>query len=361
MAIDLNLDSLGYDQFFTTPPDTLPDHHEVGRVTQEWAGIYKVRTASDSFFAELPGKSHYRANSRSDLPAVGDWVLVERGAQERGMIRKTYERKTFLARKLAGKRISVQPIAANIDYVFIIQSADENFNLRRIERYLVAVHNSGAKPIILLSKSDLADPTFIQEKTAELRTVASDTPVLAYSTKTGEGLDMISQWITYAVTTCFVGSSGVGKSTLLNTLAGEKLEATKEVREADAKGRHTTTTRHLVQLDNGGIIIDTPGMREFGLWESQGGMEETFTDIAELGKDCRFSDCKHISEPNCAVKVAVGLNKLDQSRYESYLKLCEHVATMAAQKEVRAALVKKAEFKKMNQNLRSKLRQSGKK
>ena len=295
---------------------------QIALVTAENRGSYMVRTASSEIPAEVTGKMMFASSGREDYPAVGDWAVIQEFDDASGaVIHHILPRTSCLMRKAAGNRSDVQLIAANVDIIFIMQSLDNNFNVRRLERYIVAVRESDAAPVILLSKEDLMSGPEKNECVEEIKRIAPGIPVHTLSAQNHTGLDAARALIGNGKICCFVGSSGVGKSTLINTLAGEEILATKEVREKDSRGRHATSRRQMIFLRNGGIVIDTPGMREFGIVESESGLEEAFRDIYELARSCRFPGCTHRHEPDCGVRNAVDAGTLDEKRYASYLKL----------------------------------------
>jgi len=274
--------SLGYtDTVAAHARPFLEQGFSIARVIEENRGSYRIKTATHEMPAEISGKLRFTAESREDLPAVGDWVAVSTfDDNTRAVIHAVLPRKTLIARKAAGERTEKQIIAANVDIIFIVQGLDHNFNPRRLERYLVVAHESGATPVVLLSKADLLSPQELQVRKQEAAAVSAGAQVIAYSAATGDGLDEIKRLITEGVTVCLIGSSGVGKSTLINTLAGEELLETGSVREDDSRGRHTTVRRQMVFLPGGGILIDTPGMRELGLWHAESSLDVTFPEIA---------------------------------------------------------------------------------
>ncbi len=237
------------------------------------------------------------------------------------IIHDLFPRKTFLRRKSAGKKVDYQMIASNIDVAFIIQSCDFNFNLRRMERYLVMVNEGHVEPIILLSKSDLVSTEDLEKRISEIRQAHIGARVIAFSNKTAIGLETVQQALEKGKTYCLLGSSGVGKTTLLNHLLGREVFETNPVREKDSRGRHTTARRQLTVLDNGALLIDTPGMRELGMIAVGASIDDSFSDIHELSKDCRFNDCTHTMEVGCAILTAVQSGELSEERYQSYMKL----------------------------------------
>lgn len=272
--------------------------------------------------------------------AVGDWVALENSAENQVIqIKFVLPRKTKFSRLAAGIEVKEQIVAANVDTVFLIQSLNRDFNIRRLERYLVAAWESGALPVVVLSKADQCDNA--ADKIAAVYGMAPGVEIHAISCITGEGIENIKKYFTAGKTVALLGSSGVGKSTLVNTLAGKELLKTQQIRESDGRGRHTTTHREILLLPGGGLILDTPGMRELSLWESDTGMEVMFGDVEELVKKCRFNDCKHRSEPGCAVKEALNAGKLDIKRWESWLKLQKEQAYLEGRKEVKHMLQQK--------------------
>ncbi len=297
------------------------------RVVAVNKGNYLIRNEEVEILAEIAGKISFKAESNLDYPVVGDWVGVKYVAGESfAVIHEILPRKSFLTRKTSGKTIEYQAIAANLDYAYILQSNDANFNLRRLERYLSMVNESDIDPVILLSKSDLVSDEELEQNIAAVVGMNYGYPVLAFSNTSGVGLDGIRSLIEKGKTYCLIGSSGVGKTTLLNSLIGEDVFATFEVREKDSRGRHVTTRRQLTVLEEGGLIIDTPGMRELGNIGIEVGIGETFSDIIEMSRACKFSDCTHVIEPGCSVLEAVANGELDEGRYANYVKLCKESA-----------------------------------
>jgi ribosome biogenesis GTPase len=272
--------------------------------------------------AELTGSFRFSAGSSLDFPSVGDWTFVQYcNADTFGIIRGLFPRRSILRRKASGMDVDYQMIASNIDAAFIVQSCDSDFNLRRLERYLVMVNVGRIEPMLLLTKSDLISPEELEQRISEVKRSNVDLRVIALSNKTGFGLDEVRQVLKKGKTYCLLGSSGVGKTTLLNRLVGRELFETNTVRVTDGKGRHTTARRQLTVLDQGAMIIDTPGMRELGNIGVSDAIEESFSDITELSNGCRFTNCTHTNEPGCSLLAAVENGELSQGRYQSYLKL----------------------------------------
>ncbi len=319
----ISLCDLGWDEFFEGEFGK-NGMHENGarpaRVVEELKDAFRVYAEAGEFLAEVAGRLRHAAQGREQLPAVGDWVVIApREHEGRARIQEVLPRRSKVSRKVAGRVASEQVIAANLDTIFMVSSLNRELNPRRIERYLAMVRESGASPVVLLTKADLCvDAAHLA---AEVESVAIGVPVHVLSAVTGEGLDALGKYLCTGRTVALVGSSGVGKSTLINRLLGREALLTKPVREADDRGRHATTTRRLVMLPNGGMLIDTPGMRELQLWEAESGLERAFEDIATFGAECRFRNCGHRAEPGCAVRQAIESGELDAERLESFRKL----------------------------------------
>jgi ribosome biogenesis GTPase / thiamine phosphate phosphatase len=315
--VKINMENLGLSQRFINE-STLYEGLYIGRVMSQYKNLYKVATVSGQFSAEISGKLRFDIRTLSDYPAVGDFVMLDRNEDFQGnvIIHKVLTRKSAFIRKASGSSNKEQIIAANIDTVFICMSLNNDFNLRRVERYLGIVWDSGSLPVIVLTKADLCDD--LDQKLAELDPVAAGVDVLVTSTLREDGYDSIKKYLGYGKTIAFLGSSGVGKSTLINKLTGEETLATNEIRNDD-KGRHTTTRREMFILPESGVLIDTPGMRELGIESAD--LSKTFSDIEVLSSSCKFSDCTHNSEPGCAVRSAIAEGHLTEDRFESYLKL----------------------------------------
>jgi ribosome biogenesis GTPase / thiamine phosphate phosphatase len=294
----------------------------VARITRADRDRYLVRNEEGEVPAEATGKLLFTAGSGQDLPCVGDWVLVQYyNDGTLAIIHELFPRRTFLRRKTAGTKADYQMIASNIDTAFIMQSFDLNFNIRRMERYLVMAHEGGVEPVILLSKSDLAETGDLDAMMSEIAEAHIGTRAIAFSSTTAAGLTTVTEALERGKTYCLLGSSGVGKTTLLNHLMGRDAFETAPVREKDGRGRHTTSRRQLTVLDNGALIVDTPGMRELGMMAVGTGIDDSFSDIYELSTRCRFNDCTHTKESGCAILTAVQRNELAEERYLSYMKL----------------------------------------
>jgi len=317
------LENLGFDDWFQKQTDDKQlANHEVARVVSVHKESYVVTKGQGEVFAELTGNLLYAANSTLDLPTTGDWVYADFFDQEsHGIIHGVLPRKRILKRKTAGKMVEFQLIGANIDVAFIIQSVDYNFNLRRLERYLVMVNESAIKPVILLSKSDLVSPEQLEETIKTILAAAPQAQIQAFSNLTGDNISTLKNSLLSGQTYCLIGSSGVGKTTLLNSLVGTQQFETQSVSKKENKGRHTTTSRELIQLENGALLMDTPGMRELGNLAIDSGLEETFSEISELAGLCKFHNCSHTNEKGCAILAATEAGTLDEGRYSNYTKM----------------------------------------
>jgi len=310
-----------------------------GRVVVEHRGAYRIETEHGERVAVLAGRLRHEAARRSDLPAVGDFVAVRLNDAGPTVIETVLPRRTAFARRAAGERAEDQVIAANIDTIFVMVGLDHDFNIRRIERYLAAVWESGASPVVLLNKADLCED--VGQKLDDLRAVAIGVDVHVVSALTAAGIDALAGHWRDGVTVGVVGSSGVGKSTLLNCLLGRDAQTTAAVRAGDSRGRHTTTHRELFVLPGGGLVIDTPGMREFTLSDADEGLDTVFADIDRLAAHCRFADCAHHSEPGCAVRDAVERGEIGADRLASFEKLLNELRYEATRGDRAAAAERK--------------------
>jgi ribosome biogenesis GTPase len=333
----------------------------IARVIAEHKGRYTIALNDAELSAEITGKMMFEAVTRKDYPAVGDWVAVQAfDADSPSIIHHILPRTTVLSRKTSGKEMEEQIIAVNMDIVFIVQGLDKNFNLRRLERFLVIASQSGATPVILLSKSDLVPEEELTQILADVRDIAKKAAVLSYSAKTQAHLDEVRRLIKDDSTVCFLGPSGAGKSTLINRLIGREKLFTQEVREEDSRGKHTTTHRELIRLAGGGSVIDTPGLREIGLWEVDNSIDSTFTDIIDLGLTCKFTDCTHTHEPGCAVRAAIEAGSLEEGRYASFVKLQKEADFIASKTDITKQQERKAREKKMGKAIKEILKQKRK-
>ena len=345
------LKELGWNSFFQEHfqlikvPGSVP-----GRVISESKGSYQVNSQYGELTAKIAGKMRYQAGVEQLYPAVGDWVVIKPLInEEKATIHAVLPRKSKFSRKVAGERTEEQVVSANVDTVFIVSGLDggRNFNLRRIERYLTLAWSSGATPVIVLNKVDLC-PDF-DVRIRDVEAIAPGISIHPVSAKERIGLDGLRNYLARGNTVAFLGSSGVGKSALINALLGVDKQKIGEVRDDDRMGRHTTTRRELILLPSGGMVIDTPGMREIQMWACEEDLQGTFSDIEMLAKKCRFSDCSHNAESGCAVKVAIDRGDLDPARLESYRKLQNELSYLASREEHSTRLHEKMKWKKISQ------------
>jgi ribosome biogenesis GTPase len=318
----MKLSDIGFDQWFQEHVSDLRQEGQgVARISAVDRGSYLIRNELGEIPAELAGKFYFQVESSVDLPCVGDWVTVQyHNDDAAAIIHGVFPRKTFLRRKSAGEKVDFQMIAANIDSAFIVQSCHFDFNVRRMDRYLVMAADGGVEPIVVLTKTDLITHDELEQKLAAIRSSAVTARVLALSNITGIGFDEFQQALVSGRTYCLIGSSGVGKTTLINRLIGQDAFETKAV-SGTGEGIHTTARRQLILLNQGSMLIDTPGMRELGLLGVSDGVNQDFEDIVALSTNCRYANCGHTQEPDCAVLAAVSNGELSKDRYSSYMKL----------------------------------------
>ena len=294
---------------------------ERARVSAVDRGSFMILHDRSEIPADLSGRFSFQADSPLDLPCVGDWVHAQLYDNDSAaIIHGLLPRKSFLRRRRAGQNVEYQMIAANIDIAFIVQSCHFDFNIRRLDRYLVMAADGGVEPVILLTKTDLIPPQELEEKLDAIHSDGITAPIIPLSNLTGAGFEEFKALLRSGQTCCLLGSSGVGKTTLINRLLGGEIFSTKAV-SSSGEGTHSTSRRQLIILDQGAMLIDTPGMRELGLLAAGEGMEQGFDDIYQIGADCRYADCSHVQEPGCAVKAAIASGELSEERYSSYLKL----------------------------------------
>ncbi|WP_257391858.1 ribosome small subunit-dependent GTPase A [Mesobacillus jeotgali] len=333
--------------------------YKPGRVAVEHKHSYRVWLEDGEHLCTLSGKLTYEANGRDELPAVGDWVAVKVSPGEmRGTIQGILPRKSKFSRKAAGQVTEEQIVAANIDTVFIVNSLNDDLNLRRIERYLLLAWESGSNPVIILSKADLDSD--IEAKIKLVSTVAIGVPVIPVSILEGTGMNELQLYLAPGRTVALIGSSGVGKSSLVNYFTGYEKQLVKEIRESDDKGKHTTTHREMVLLPDGAVLIDTPGMRELQLWTSEEGISESFADIDQYAAACKFRDCSHDNEPGCAVWTAINTGSLDEGRLSNYKKLQKELAYMDRKVDKKAQAEEKRHWKNINKEIRQKAKHNRK-
>lgn len=343
----MDLQQFGWNDYFETEfkPYTTAGY-QAGRIFLEHKHLYRLYTVFGEIQGEISGKMRFNNAGSGDFPAVGDWVALSiRPEEKRGTIQAILPRKSLFSRKAAGCETTRQVMAANFDSVFLMTSLNREFNLRRLERYLVLAWESGANPVVVLSKADLCDD--VAEKVTLVSHAAPGVPIHVISATQGVGLETLSSYLGTGKTIAILGSSGVGKSTLSNALSGQEILEVQAVREDDDRGRHTTTHRQLVLLPQGGMVIDTPGIRELSLWNGDEGLDNVFSEIETLARQCRFSDCNHQKEPDCAVKAAINEGRLDPKRYESYLRLQKEMVFMESKQNQRIRMEQKRKMKEI--------------
>lgn len=347
-----SLSHLGWDPFFERSfallslPDLRP-----GRISADHGETYTALCEHGAVEARLTGRLRHAVLSRADWPAVGDWVAVtlyNQGSQ--ALIHDVLPRKSKFSRQAAGNRSAEQLVATNVDTLFLVMALDRDFNLRRLERYLVLAWESGASPVVVLTKADLC-PDW-PARVSEVAAIATGAPVHGVSVRTGEGLEALAEHLAYGRTVALLGSSGVGKSSLINYWLGEEVQAVREVRADDARGRHTTSHRELFVLPSGALVIDTPGMRELQLWEAEDGVEATFEDVRSWTEACRFRDCRHQSEPGCAIRRALEAGDLSAERWQSYQKVRREAAYQARKEDLHEQLKEKERWKSISKQIK---------
>jgi ribosome biogenesis GTPase len=318
-----NIEKLGFDNWFKDKVDLSKSADlKIARVISVNKNSFVVSNGVKDIYAELTGKFLFNSEDSLDLPAVGDWVYAQLfDDDELAIIHDILSRKTLLKRKASGKKVEYQLIAANIDIAIIMQSLNANFNLRRLERYLVMINEGKITPALFLSKSDLISKEEIESKINDIRKILPDVTIIAFSNNSPDDIEIIKTFFTPFKTYCLLGSSGVGKTTLFNNLINKELYKTQPIREKDGRGKHTTTRRELIVLENGAIIIDNPGMRELGVISNESGLGDTFNEIDELANQCKYNDCTHTVEIGCAVLDALHRGEISEERYKNYIKI----------------------------------------
>lgn len=344
----MQLSDLGWDDFFDKNFEPFRDQGFYPmRITRENREKYIAYNELGEFTCEISGKFRFETDSKGKFPTVGDWVAASiRPDEKKATIHALLPRKSVFSRKVAGQITDEQVVAANIDTVFIVIGLDLNYNLRRIERYFSVAWESLAKPVILLNKSDICQET--EARKSEVESIASGVEVHALSASKNVGMEIFDKYIHTGKTVAFLGSSGVGKSTIINSLLGTERLKVNEVSELGSRGRHTTSFRELILLPGGGMVIDTPGMRELQVWGDEEGLKQVFNDIKELALNCRFRDCSHENEPDCAIQKALNDGTLSPKRLKSYSKLKNEFTYLANRQTMRASAVEKKRWKKIS-------------
>lgn len=344
------LNQLGWNPFFQTSFQYYQHSgFSVAKVVSENKNNYILLNEQGEYVAECAGKLLYTVESFSELPKVGDWVVVtEIPDEKKAIIHHVLPRYSKFSRKIVGKKTEEQIVGANLDSVFIVQSLDENFNLRRLERYILLAREGNIQAILVLNKADLSGDIDAKIKLIERASISNK--ILVVSTVDLQGITELRSSLEFGKSYAFVGSSGVGKSSLVNVLLGKNVQSTKEVRTTDSKGRHTTTRRELIPLESGAWLMDTPGMREIHLWADEDSLHTTFAEISHLALECHFKDCSHTSEIKCAVKNAINKGILDENRYKSYLKLQREIEYLEADKDY--LRMKEKKFRKIHKELK---------
>jgi ribosome biogenesis GTPase len=325
-------EDLGYNSFFEANQMKLGlVDFVVARVTSQHKGGYRVKNASGEYLARITGKQMFTATSKEDFPAVGDWVVITKINQEQAVISKILPRKTLLKRTSGdkdklGEKNETQIIAANIDVALVVESVDRDYSLNRLERYFALANSGNIKGAVILNKIDLLSKEELELKISEIKNRLADSTVIATSTLTDEGLAELKRYITKGKTYCFLGSSGVGKSSLINKLLDEAIIKTEKIGEHSGRGKHATTAREMYFLTQGGIVIDNPGVREVGMADASIGVDNLFDEITSLAQKCKFVDCTHVHEPGCAVLSATESGQLDENQYTNYILLKKETA-----------------------------------
>ena len=348
----MKLTELGWNPRWEQAFESMYERHlEPARVVREDRGRYVVLNPSGARVAVVTGRFRHEVLRRAGFPAVGDWVAIQAPAGgDQATIHAVLPRSSAFMRKVAGETTEEQVVAANVDTLFLIVGLDGDYNLRRLERHLAAAWDSGAVPVVVLNKADLASD--LEAAVAEAEAAAPGVAVAAVSARDRTGLDALSAWLAPGATVAMVGSSGVGKSTLVNALLGEERQAVNEVRASDARGRHTTTRRELLPLPGGALLIDTPGLREFQMWAGAADLGDAFPEIERLAKTCRFRDCRHDSEPGCALTDAVARGTLDPARLASWRKLQRELEWNATRNDQRLRSERDAKWRAISRSMK---------
>ncbi len=349
----MNLQSLGWNDFFSAHFKSYAEQgFAVGKVAVEHKQYLRLYSEFGQITCEISGKFRHEARSQGEFPTVGDWIVFRRLADEnKGIVQAILPRKSKISRKVAGQHTQEQIIAANVDFLFIVTSLNFDFNVRRLERYLTLAWDSGAGPVILLNKADLCDnPEYFVEQTAE---IAFGVPVHFLSASNRDGLEQLQPYFKNNKTCAMIGSSGVGKSTIINKIIGEERQRVDTLRSSVEKGRHTTTQRELIILPGGGLLIDTPGMREIQLWDADRGIAEAFEEITTTAENCHFRDCRHRQEPGCAVRQAVKSGEIQMARYKNFQKMQDELQQLKEKQQLQSRLEAKRQDKILHRAIKN--------
>ena len=350
--MSMNINDLGWDKHFSEHFESLGRSDFLpARVLLETARVYSVFCSSGELSAKISGKLVHKASGREDFPVVGDWVAIKpNSTEQKATIHRILPRRSAFIRKEAGKRTEPQVVAANIDTVFMVCGLDGDFNPNRIERYLAVAWESGAKPVVVLNKTDICAD--VDDAVATVESLVPGIPVLPMSAIKNIGVDTLCAHIRFGETVAFLGSSGVGKSSLVNALLGMERQRVRTVRGDDSRGRHTTVHGQLFVLPEGGVLIDTPGLRELQLWSDNEGLARAFDDIKELSSQCRFKNCRHDTEPGCAVRQALEDGTLTDRRWQSYMKLKNELSHLEGRRNTKSKLVEKKRKKDLSAHIK---------
>lgn len=348
----MELNNLGFDAFFQKHFENYQlETFSTGRICAEYKENYKLFSEFGELSANISGKFRNNCTTREDFPSVGDWVLFDYIENEnKAIIQEVLPRKSKFSRKVAGQQTQEQIIASNVDFAFIVCALNYDFNPRRIERYLSLIWQSGATPVVVLTKTDLCSD--VQDKISEVVNIAFGIDIYAISNVSTEGIEILKKYFEGNKTVVLLGSSGVGKSSLINNLAKEEIMKVNGLRSNIEKGQHTTTHKQMIFLPNGGLIIDTPGIRELQLWDAEDGISQTFKDIEELAESCKFNDCTHANEPGCAVRKAISEGILDKSRFENYIKVQKEQEYLISRQTQSAAKVERNKWKAIHKQIK---------
>lgn len=349
----MDLKNIGFDDFFQKHLKNLnTEKFPIGRICAEYKENYKLFSECGELNANISGKFRNSCKTREDFPAVGDWIKFEYiKSENKAIIQEICPRKSKFSRKVAGIQTQEQIIASNVDFAFIVCALNYDFNLRRIERYLSLVWQSGATPVVILTKTDLC--VDVQSKILEVENIAFGVDIHAVSNVSKVGIEVLEKYFINNKTVVLLGSSGVGKSSLINNLVKEKIMKVNILRNSIDKGRHTTTHKQMILLPNGGLIIDTPGIRELQLWDAEDGISQTFSDIKKIAESCKFNDCTHTNEPDCEVRKAINKGLLDENRLENYLKMQKEQDYLINRQTKSAAKVERDKWKAIHKQIKN--------